>query len=723
MTMNKSSLLALLIFFITSFVGSAQDYRDRGMRAVASGNYQDAKDQFEAARTILETKKISRNAQEYIDIERLITRANQCMANKSLANGQLEKLTDDSIREKFSSCASDEEAENAKNSLLASLEKARGSLKSITSTFPSDKVSKTQLERCDEIELKITAYRNSIGEIIAWNKADQKNTIQAYEAFLNDFPKGNYSALAQKKITEEKDKYAWRETERVNTLAAYKNYLKQFPEALHREEAEQQVKTIGIKEDWEIAQKQNTIQGYQDYIKAYPDSEYLKQAEQQIAWIGENNVWEATVTQNTDAAYRNYLSKYPKGRYVSDARNRIDRLSEAAVWKKTTSENTIEAYEHYLKNSKLKAFKDDAEKRIASIKHEQEVEMDNRVWAKVSASTNPADYTEYLRDNGNYKGHLKEAKGYEILYTVRGQSLSISNAKDIFNAYTKAAEYVKLDNEDQQQQLLAAEMVSYEKFTFFRSIADADSYLKQYPQGRYSTEVSDFIARYKADQMTPNVTMDEYNTALSYARSSQAKDYVQKTYQDNLKESRRIQRRMKTEPFHFLVGFEASVSSPEELQSAEGESSSVADAAVLLSLGGHSNRFNFEAGYYFVSSTVLVRPRLNLLKRNYIGSDPLGKRSIFDYTLSYVYIAPEFFYYMKDTYVSADRFVSSKEIDHVDSEGNIYDIAGDLAYPYATAGSYNYGVRAGVGCGMFDFSIGYMFSERKMLSFGFAFYF
>lgn len=723
MIMNKSSLLALLIVFLTSFVGSAQDYRDRGMRAVASGNYQDAKNQFEAARTILETKKINRNAQEYIDIERLITRADQCMANKSLANGQLEKLTEDNIRKEFSSCTSDEDAENIKNMLLASLEKARGSLKNITSTFPSDKVSKTQLESCDEIELKITAYRNSIGEIIAWNKAEKGNTIQAYEDFLNDFPNGNYSALAQTKITEIKDEYAWRETTRVNTLAAYKNYLKQFPEALHREEAEQQANTIGIEEEWITAQKQNTIQGYQDYIKEYPDSKYRKQAEQKIAWIGENNFWEATVIQNTDAAYRNYLSKYPTGRYVSDARNRIDRLSEAEVWKKTTSENTIEAYEHYLKNSKLKAFKEDAEKRIASIKHEQEVEMDNRVWAKVSASTNPADYTDYLRDNGNYKGHLKEAKGYEILYTVRGLSLSPSNAKDIFNAYTRAAEYVKLDNEDLQQQRLAAELMSYEKFASFRSITNANTYLQQYPQGRYSTEVSDFIARYKADQMTPNVTMDEYNTALSYARSSRAKDYVQKTYQDNLNEYRRIQRRMKTEPFHFLVGFEGSVFIPDELQFAEEESSSAYDAALLLSLGGHSNRFNLEAGYYLGSSSVLVRPRLNLLKRNYIGSDPLGKRSIFEYTLSYFYIAPEFFYYLKDSYISADSFVSSKEIDYVDSEGNMYNIAGDLAYPYATAGSYNYGVRVGFGYSIFDFSIGYMFSERKMLSFGAAVYF
>ena len=712
--MNKSSLLVLLIFLLTSFVGSAQDYRDRGMRAVANGDYQDAKNQFEAAKAILETKKVNRNSQEYIEIEKLIVHANQCMTNKFSANAQLEKLQEANIREEFSSCASEEDAERTEKTLLASLEKARASLKSITNTFPSDKVSMSQLENCDEIESKITSFRYSINEIIAWNKAEKRNTIQEYENFLKDFPNGNFSAVAQTKITEIKDEYVWHETLRENTLTAYKEYLKQFPEALHREEAEQRAKTIGIEEEWIIAQQQNTIQGYQDYIKEYPNSKYLKQAKQKIALVEEKQYWETIVSENTAAAYRKYLNNYPNGQYVSVARNKIDRISETDVWKKTTAENTIEAYEQYLKNSKLKAFKEDAERRIASIKHEQEVEWDNLVWAKVSASKNPADYTEYLRDNGRYKGHLNEAKGYEILYTVRGQALSVSNATDVFNAYTEASKYIKLENEDQQQRNIAAELMSYAKFISSKSIINASDYLQKYPQGRYSEEVSDFIARCKADAMTLNVTAEEYRTALSYARSARAIDYVDKKYQDNINEYRRLQRRMKKEPFHFLVGFEGSVFTPDELKSAGEEETSVFDAALLLSLGGHSNRFNLEAGYYFGASSLLIRPRLNLLKKNYKGSNPLGKRSIFEYTLPYFYIAPEFFYYMKDSYISADGFVSSKETDFIDWS---------YAYPYTTAGTYNYGIRVGIGYGIFDFSIGYLFSDRKMLSFGAAIYF
>lgn len=724
--MKKFSFFLLSIFCLGCMLSQAQaDYRAKGLGYVANANYTEAKVQFEAAKALLETKKVSRNSPEFIEIERLISRADQCATSRQRIATNLKNLKDDeALRKAFSACMSDNEAMEIGQRLHASLKNAKDDLMRVVGYFPEDKVSKSQLAECDELAIKIDTYKEGVNEIIAWNNADRLGSIHSYETFLREYPDGNYAAAAKGKIRDITDENNWKEITSINTLSAYKNYLQAFPNGIHAEEAALKAKEIGEEEEWRFALEENTTAGFKRYLQAYPDSRYRAEAENNLKLCQENDVWKDALAKNTMAAYNNYLSKYSKGQYASLARNRIDKLKELDVWEKTVRENTIEAYKQYLNTSKLKAYKADAEQRIADIRHKEEVARDEIRWAGIADATNSAVFAEYLREDGNYKGHVDEAIGFERLYWAREQNISMQNASEILQAYDKAGHYVQLSSKDNERKKAAAEMVAYRWFENHKTKENATSYLREYPSGKHAAIVSDFIARSKADEMTPDVTTAEYNTALYFAKSVDAQNYVKEKYRQNVHEYKRIQRKLKTEPMHVLLGFEGTLLFPQAFDVMS------YDGAALLSLGGHSNRFNLEAGYYIGASSIVVRPKVNLVKRKYTGPTPLGYRKASDYSLFYLYVAPDFQYFLRDCYFNQNEMIASEPMENTDQDYNDYyddnvGIGGtpSSSFLYAAEGTYNYGVRFGFGFRWLDFSFGYLFGDQKMFTLGIAAYF
>jgi hypothetical protein len=59
-----------------------------------------------------------------------------------------------------------------------------------------------------------------------WEKAQSKNTIEAYETYLSKYPKGKFSMEALAKIEE----LAFTDAQQKNTIEAYAEYLKKCPQ-------------------------------------------------------------------------------------------------------------------------------------------------------------------------------------------------------------------------------------------------------------------------------------------------------------------------------------------------------------------------------------------------------------------------------------------------------------------------------------------------------------
>lgn len=703
----KRGIITVIIAFAACLIINGQvDYKSKGLSYVANGNYEEAQSQFEAAKAVLQSKKVNQNAPEFIDIEKKISYAKQCQAFSKQASKALNELTDSTLQDAFIECNSESDADQIQESLLATLEKAKNALKNIKSKFPNDKVADANLDKCTEIQSKINGFRESFSEIQAWKRTLAANSIPAFEEFLDTYPSGNYSDVARAKITEFKDVLAWAEVSSSGNYESYVQYLKSYPDGIHAEEAKKYVNQMEDEMCWSENNDIGTTDSYKDYISRYPSGKHITYAKQRLAKCQERDYWEAQSAKNTVAAYKSYLSKYPKGSYAAAAQNGIDKIGEASAWAKAEQENTIEGYQAYLNASKKKAFKKEAEAKIAAIKHEQEVNADESLWAKIKNASVSTDFENYLNSN-DYKGHEKEARFKYNILKAREYPMDIVNANAIVSAFGEASKYGSLDIADKSLLNEAKELSSYGNFLKIRSMASAKQYLNSYPQGIHATDVSNAYSKMLADGMTMTVSESEYQNAISYAVSRDAKAYVDKKYHENTLAYKKYQRSLKVEPCHFLIGVEGAVAGyPYGTVLYSDEDKGFLDLGIVASIGGHSNLFNFELGYSIVTGYVSARPRINLVKKKYQGKLDASNRSGSDYSVFDLFIAPEFnyFVYAADEYsmpytgtaTPTAEIASGQESDPFT---NTYTNNYDYDYPIKFFPQIDYGIRGGFGIG------------------------
>ncbi|WP_300456254.1 SUMF1/EgtB/PvdO family nonheme iron enzyme [Accumulibacter sp.] len=151
----------------------------------------------------------------------------------------------------------------------------------------------------------------------AWQAAEAANTAAAYQAYLNEYPKGLYAAAARVKLAsltpqgqaapvpavpaprvkseaaaEDRDTLMWQQVQAAGSQEYYETYLKEFPRGKYAALARTELKRLAAQEKeqqaqaerqaWEKAQQLNTDESYQSYLAAYPRGSFagLAQAAQ-----------------------------------------------------------------------------------------------------------------------------------------------------------------------------------------------------------------------------------------------------------------------------------------------------------------------------------------------------------------------------------------------------------------------------------------------------------
>jgi len=71
-----------------------------------------------------------------------------------------------------------------------------------------------------------------------WQYAQQTNTIQAYEFYLEAHPKGRYKIPAEQALYRLREDIFWQQTQKISTPEACKQYLAKYPKGRYRTEAE-----------------------------------------------------------------------------------------------------------------------------------------------------------------------------------------------------------------------------------------------------------------------------------------------------------------------------------------------------------------------------------------------------------------------------------------------------------------------------------------------------
>jgi len=294
----------------------------------------------------------------------------------------------------------------------------------------------------------------------AWQSARQKNTIAAYQAYLDGPTDHKHADEAKQRLTQkhqhaqqqakqEQDDQAWQTARQKNTIAAYQAYLdgstdhKHADEAKQRltqqhQQAQQQAKQEQDDQAWQSARQKNTIAAYQAYLDSPTDHKHADEAkqrltqqhqhaQQQAKQEQDDQAWQSARQKNTIAAYKAYLDGPTDHKHADEAKQRLTQLHQQAqkqaqqeeqdnqAWQTANQKNTIAAYQAYLDGPTDHKHADEAKQRLTQ-QHQQaqqqqqaKQEQDDQAWQYARQKNTMAAYQAYLDGPTDHK-HADEAK-------------------------------------------------------------------------------------------------------------------------------------------------------------------------------------------------------------------------------------------------------------------------------------------------------------------------
>ncbi|MBN1559113.1 tetratricopeptide repeat protein [candidate division KSB1 bacterium] len=150
-----------------------------------------------------------------------------------------------------------------------------------------------------------------------FQKAQEENTIKAYQEFVDKYPNSKFADIAGKKIAS----LAFEKAISSNTEQAFIEFIDKYPESELVVDAKKNVERIAF----EQAAGKATEQACRDFIEKYPDSELVPDARKKMEKIS----FDEASRNNTKQAYKEFIAKYPGSELVEEAQKKIG----AMLWK------------------------------------------------------------------------------------------------------------------------------------------------------------------------------------------------------------------------------------------------------------------------------------------------------------------------------------------------------------------------------------------------------
>lgn len=124
-----------------------------------------------------------------------------------------------------------ENEKKAKQRAVDEYKKNAGELtQQIAAKQQEQKTIDSEINRIIEEEIRLARIRAE-NDRKAWDAAAKTNTIASFQAYLNEWPSGDYAESARKNIKQlEADNRGWQFARSTHTKAAYETYLRSFPE-------------------------------------------------------------------------------------------------------------------------------------------------------------------------------------------------------------------------------------------------------------------------------------------------------------------------------------------------------------------------------------------------------------------------------------------------------------------------------------------------------------
>lgn len=279
---------------------------------------------------------------------------------------------------------------------------------------------------------------------------------------------------------------------------------------------------------------------------------YQQQKQKEIAERQrvEKQKYESACKKGTLEAFQEYIKLYPKGKYATDVKNRIE---DYKLWSEAVKTNTIEAYNHYIDSSKFKSFKNDAFEAITEL---HSIEK----WESIKLSKSIIEIELFIK---TYPKSSRISNAQCKIHELRGENFYSSN--DLLNAYqefNKVGGKYALEKGNQSKFDECQEYWEYKQLTTYAQEENLLSFLRKYPTGKYSDEISNRIALLKAKSFTMYSGEISFNEALGYAKDETTQNLIRryaesskKAYSQYKKKQRQIERKRNGGILNFGIEF------------------------------------------------------------------------------------------------------------------------------------------------------------------------
>ncbi len=263
---------------------------------------------------------------------------------------------------------------------------------------------------------------NRLRDVIAWRSANSANTADAYERYLRENPRGQFTEMARNRIVALTDtpearaeraeqsldlsRDARRDIQRNLTLLEFNTrgidgiFGRGTRAAVEAWQRDQRMEVTGF-----LTRDQITRLDAQAERRA---AELQQEAESRRLQVlaADRAYWDETGARGDEVGLRTYLNRYPDGEYSEIASERLADIErgkrrqanqiDRQFWDYATTTNTVEGYRDYLADMPNGAFRDDAEARIARITQQQQNAQGNNQAARQEQALNLSPRTRQV---------------------------------------------------------------------------------------------------------------------------------------------------------------------------------------------------------------------------------------------------------------------------------------------------------------------------------------
>lgn len=187
--------------------------------------------------------------------------------------------------------------------------------------WASDRHAKTAGERLESARVR---------EETAYSVALEIRSTAAWQAYLDEFPDSDRSAMAQAYLREQ---LAYDDARATDTIIGWGLFLLNYPEGLREHDARERIDWLEkaeerralarraiVEGDFNAAFEKGTVEAWDEYLAAHPDAPRAAEAKRCKQEAAEYDV---AAKMNTKVMWRAFLKAWPDGRHRLDAELRL----------------------------------------------------------------------------------------------------------------------------------------------------------------------------------------------------------------------------------------------------------------------------------------------------------------------------------------------------------------------------------------------------------------